>query len=143
MQHFNKYGIAAFMFFLGTALPAVAQDEVQEEVTEVAAPIKKVKPAKTYPTIDVTGKVVDAVTGEPLAGVQLQAFNNKYYTAMTDENGAFTIQVPKFITALSARLEGYNLNNVSLNGRTSGVNILMQSNLLRVIIQLMLLLVKA
>ena len=131
MQHFNKYGIAAFMFFLGTALPAVAQDEVQEEVTEVAAPIKKVKPAKTYPTIDVTGKVVDAVTGEPLAGVQLQAFNNKYYTAMTDENGAFTIQIPKFITALSARLEGYNLNNVSLNGRTSGVNILMQSNLLK------------
>lgn len=131
MQHFNKYGIAAFMFFLGTALPAVAQDEVQEEVTEVAAPIKKVKPAKTYPTIDVTGKVVDAVTGESLAGVQLQAFNNKYYTAMTDENGAFTIQVPKFITALSARLEGYNLNNVSLNGRTSGVNILMQSNLLK------------
>ena len=131
MQHFNKYGIAAFMFFLGTALPAVAQDEVQEEVTEVAAPIKKVKPAKTYLTIDVTGKVVDAVTGEPLAGVQLQAFNNKYYTAMTDENGAFTIQVPKFITALSARLEGYNLNNVSLNGRTSGVNILMQSNLLK------------
>ena len=131
MQHFNKYGIAAFMFFLGTALPAVAQDEVQEEVTEVAAPIKKVKPAKTYPTIDVTGKVVDAVTGEPLAGVQLQAFNNKYYTAMTDENGEFTIQVPQFITAISARLEGYNLNNVALNGRTSNVDIRLQSNLLK------------
>ncbi len=131
MQHFNKYGIAAFMFFLGTALPAVAQDEVQEEVTEVAAPIKKVKPAKTYPTIDVTGKVVDAVTGEPLAGVQLQAFNNKYYTAMTDENGEYTIKVPQFITAISARLEGYNLNNISLNGRTSNVDIRMQSNLLK------------
>ena len=46
MQHFNKYGIAALMFFLGTALPAVAQDEVQEEVTEVSArEIKKIKPA--------------------------------------------------------------------------------------------------
>ena len=131
MQHFNKYGIAAFMFFLGTALPAVAQEEVTEEVTEVAAPIKKVKPAKTYPTIDVTGKVVDAVTGEPLAGVQLQAYNNKYYTAMTDENGEYTIKVPQFITALSARLEGYNLNNISLNGRTSNVDIRMQSNLLK------------
>ena len=131
MQHFNKYGIAAFMFFLGTALPAVAQEEVTEEVTEVAAPIKKVKPAKTYPTIDVTGKVVDAVTGEPLAGVQLQAFNNKYYTAMTDENGEYTIKVPQFITAISARLEGYNLNNISLNGRTSNVDIRMQSNLLK------------
>lgn len=131
MQHFNKYGIAALMLFLGTALPAVAQDEVQEEVTEVAAPIKKIKPAKTYPTIDVQGKVVDAVTGEPLAGVQLQAFNNKYYTAMTDENGEFTISVPKFITALSARLEGYNMNNVSINGRTSGVNVYLQSNILK------------
>jgi len=131
MQHFNKYGIAALMLFLGTALPAVAQDEVQEEVTEVAAPIKKIKPAKTYPTIDVQGKVVDAVTGEPLAGVQLQAFNNQYYTAMTDENGEYTISVPKFITALSARLEGYNMNNVSINGRTSGVNIYLQSNILK------------
>ena len=131
MQHFNKYGIAAFMFFLGTALPVVAQEEVTEEVTEVAAPIKKVKPAKTYPTIDVKGKVVDAVTGEPLAGVRLQAFNNKYYTAMTDENGEYTIQIPKFITALTARLEGYNLNNVSINGRTTDVNVRLQSDILK------------
>ena len=80
MQHFNKYGIAALMCFLGTALPVVAQDEVQEEVTteEVAAPVKKIKPAKNYPTIEVKGKVVDAVTGEPLPGAQIQAFNNRY-----------------------------------------------------------------
>jgi len=134
MQHFNKYGIAALMFFLGTALPAVAQDEVEDEVVEeeVLAPVKKIKPAKTYPTIDVKGKVVDAVTGEPLSGVQLQAFNNRYYTAMTDENGEYTIQVPKFITALSARLQGYNLNNVSINGRATGVNISLYPDMLKV-----------
>ena len=131
MQHFNKFGIAAFMFFLGTALPVVAQEEVTEEVTEVAAPIKKVKLAKTYPTIDVKGKVVDAVTGEPLAGVRLQAFNNKYYTAMTDENGEYTIQVPQFVTALTVRLEGYNLTNVSINGRTTDVNVRLQSDILK------------
>ena len=134
MQHFNKYGIAALMFFLGTALPAVAQDEVQEEVTtdEVAArAIKKIKPAKNYPTIEVKGKVVDAATGEPLAGAQIQAFNNRYYTAMADENGEFTINVPKFVTALSVKLQGYNLNNVSLNGRTSGVDIKLYSELLK------------
>ena len=133
MQHFNKYGIAALMCFLGTALPVVAQDEVQEEVTteEVAAPVKKIKPAKNYPTIEVKGKVVDAVTGEPLPGAQIQAFNNRYYTAMADENGEFTISVPKFVTALSVRLQGYNLNNVSLNGRTSDVNIRLNSDLLK------------
>lgn len=133
MQHFNKYGIAALMFFLGTALPAVAQDDVQDEVaTEVPAQkAKKTKKAKSYPTVEVKGKVVDAVTGEPLAGAQLQAFNNKYYTAMADENGEFTIKVPKFVTAISVHLEGYNLNNVALAGRTQGITVPLQSNLLR------------
>ena len=132
MQHFNKYGIAALMFFLGTALPAVAQDEVQEEVTEVSArEIKKIKPAKNYPTVEVKGKVVDAVTGEPLPGAQIQAFNNRYYTAMADENGDYTISVPKFITALTVKLQGYNLNNVSINGRTSDVDVRLHSDLLK------------
>jgi len=125
MQHFNKYGLAALAFFLSSALPAVAQDEVQdEEATEVAAkPVKKVSQAKKYPTIEIKGKVVDAATGEPLAGAQIQSFNNSYYTAMADENGEFTINVPQFVTALSVKLEGYNINNVSINGRTSNVNI--------------------
>ena len=103
MQHFNRYGIAALAFFIGTAIPAVAQDEAQEEeVTEVAVkPAKKVKPGKQYPMVEVKGKVVDAATGEPLAGAQIQAFDNKYYTAMTDENGEYTIKVPTFVTALS------------------------------------------
>ena len=133
MQHFNKYGFAALMFFLGTALPAVAQDDVQEEVdTEVAArENKKIKPSKSYPTIDVKGKVVDAITGEPLAGAQIQAFNNRYYTAMTDENGAYVIKVPQFITALTVKLQGYNLNNVSINGRTDNVVVRLHSDLLK------------
>ena len=128
MQHFNKYGIAALMFFLGTALPVMAQDEVQDEVA--VAPIKVDKPTKTYPTIEIKGKVVDAATGEPLAGAQIQAFNNRYYTAMADENGEYTIQVPKFVTSLSVKLDGYNLNNVSINGRTRDVDVKLYSDLL-------------
>lgn len=118
-----KYGFAAVGFLLG-ALPVAAQEEAEtQEATEVAAPKKLVKPAKKYPTIEVKGKVVDAATGEPLAGAQIQAYNNFNYTAMADENGEFTINVPKFVTSLAVKLEGYNLNQMPLNGRTEGVEI--------------------
>ena len=124
-----KYGFAAMVLFMGT-LPVAAQDEVDsEEATEVVAkPKKPAKPAKKYPTIEIKGKVVDAATGEPLAGAQLQAYNNSNYTAMTDENGEYTINVPKFVTSLAVKLEGYNLTQTSLNGRTQGVNVSLYSD---------------
>lgn len=122
MQHFNKYGLAAMAFFFGSALPVLAQEEAQEEATEAAAiQVKKPKPVSKYPTSDIKGKVIDAATGEPLAGAQIQAFNNNYYTAMADENGEFTIAVPDFVTELAIKLDGYNLNLVALNGRSSGI----------------------
>lgn len=122
MQHFNKYGLAAMAFFFGSALPVLAQEEVQEEATEAAAiQVKRPKPVSKYPTSDVKGKVIDAATGEPLAGAQIQAFNNSHYTAMADENGEFTIAVPDFVTELAIKLDGYNLNLVALNGRSSGI----------------------
>jgi TonB-linked SusC/RagA family outer membrane protein len=135
MQHFNKFGLtltslkfAALMFCLGTALPVVAQEEAETEEAAVA-PRKKAKPVKKYPTIEVSGKVVDAATGEPLAGAQIQAYNNINYTAMTGEDGTFVINVPKFVTSLAVNLEGYNLNRTSLNGRTSGITVVLHSDL--------------
>lgn len=118
------------VFFVGT-IPVAAQDEVEVEETAeavAAAPRKTVKPVKKYPTIEIKGKVVDAATGEPLAGAQLQAYNNNNYTAMTDENGEYTIAVPKFVTSLAVKLDGYNLAQVSLNGRTEGVNACLYSD---------------
>lgn len=130
MQHFNKIGLAALMFFAGTALPIVAQEEADtEEVAEAtAAPRRQVKKAKQYPTFEVKGKVFDAATGEPLAGAQIQAYNNKNYTAMTDEDGVYVINIPKFVTSLAVRLDGYNLNQTALNGRTSDVNVYLLSD---------------
>jgi len=123
-----RYGLAAMVFFMGV-LPMAAQDEAgSDEVAEAVAPKKQAKPAKKYPTIEIKGKVVDAATGEPLAGAQLQAYNNKNYTAMTDENGVFTINVPEFVTSLAVKLEGYNLNQTSINGRSANVNVQLYSD---------------
>ena len=48
-----------------------AQDDDAESTEEIEAPVKKKvqKPIKKYPMKEVSGKVVDATTGEPLAGV--------------------------------------------------------------------------
>lgn len=122
-----KKGFAAMIFFMGV-LPVMAQDEVEAEVAE--APVKKEvkKVQKQYPMKEVKGKVVDAATGKALAGVQLRAYNNPYYTAMTDEDGSYTIKVPTFVTSLAANLEGYNLVRTPLGGRTEDVLIQLYSN---------------
>lgn len=134
MKHINVYstevlrvckiGLAAMIFFVG-ALPVMAQEETETtEVIEEPAPVKKEKKqAKKYPMVEIKGKVTDAATGEPLAGVQLRSYNNAYYTAMTDETGAYTISVPTFVTSLQASLQGYNLVRKSINDRHENLDI--------------------
>ena len=119
-----KYALASMIFF-AAASPVLAQDET-EEVSTVVAPLqeksKKQKTVKKYPMKEVSGKVIDAATGEPLAGVKLKSYNNSYYTAMTNEKGEYTIKVPTFVTSITAELEGYNLVSSAINGRSEGVN---------------------
>ena len=108
-----------------------AQDDDAESTEEIEAPVKKKvqKPIKKYPMKEVSGKVVDATTGEPLAGVKVKSFNNNFYAAMTDEDGTYTISVPTFVTSLSADLEGYNFTQVAINDRSEGVDIKLFSDL--------------
>lgn len=56
---------------------------------------------------ELRGRVVDAATGEGAAGVQVQAYNNTQYAAMTDEQGAYVIRVPEWVTSLTLSAEGY------------------------------------
>ena len=53
------------------------------------------------------GKVLDAATNSPAAGVQVQAYNNPQYAAMTDEQGEYTIQLPDFVSSLIFNADGY------------------------------------
>ncbi len=100
-----------------------AQDEEETQAIEEAPVKKKVKkPIKKYPMMEISGKIVDASTGEPLAGVKVKSYNNSFYTAMTDEEGNYKISVPTFVTSLSATLEGYNLGQVAINDRSQGVD---------------------
>ena len=56
----------------------------------------------------VKGQVVDAATQKPLAGVIVAAYGNDKYSAMTDEQGRYTLYVPQYISSVQMRIEGYN-----------------------------------
>lgn len=100
-----------------------AQEEVSDEDVIVLKAPKQDRPTKQYPMVEISGKVIDAVTHEPLAGAQIKAYNNNYYTAMADEDGTFTIKVPEFVTSLSTSLEGYTLNRTAVGDGSHSVNI--------------------
>ena len=85
------------------SMPVFAQSEDDEEYEEVETaikqPVRKVD-HKNYPTVTISGQVTDLATGKPLTGIQLQALGYVRYTAMTEEDGRFSIKVPTFSTAL-------------------------------------------
>lgn len=67
----------------------------------------------------VTGRVVDAATGQSLVGVIVSAYGDARYTGMTDEQGNYEMQVPAYTRSVSMSVEGYNLQQeaISSNGR--------------------------
>ena len=57
----------------------------------------------------VSGTVVDAATGQPVAGVYVQAYGDARYSAMTDEQGRYELSVPDYVSSVTMRVEGYAL----------------------------------
>ncbi len=92
--------------FLLATLPmgVLAQEEDGDaQVTRV------VKARVTVPTHPVKGRVVDAATRQPVSGISVQAYNDNRFTAMSDEDGTFVIQVPDFVTSLAFTAPDYQL----------------------------------
>ncbi|MBQ9355829.1 MAG: SusC/RagA family TonB-linked outer membrane protein [Prevotella sp.] len=65
-------------------------------------------------TKTVSGTVIDAATGQPMAGVIVSAFNGQTMTAMTDEAGHYELQVPEQTNSVLMRVEGYNLQQTAI-----------------------------
>ncbi|MDO4210181.1 MAG: SusC/RagA family TonB-linked outer membrane protein [Bacteroidales bacterium] len=115
-----RTGLSLFMLFGVTT--AFAQTDATADQSEAEATAKKPKKQAALPQYqmkEVTGTVYDAGSRQPLAGVRVQALANKYYTAMTDAQGHYTIKVPEHVTALYVSTEGYNAVQVGLHGNTA------------------------
>jgi len=107
-----RTGIALCMFTACMGLWA------QEEEATEAAPkkAKAVKPERQYEMKTVSGTVYDAATGQPVDGANVQAYGHNRYAAMTDENGKYTLKVPKFVNSLYIAVPEYNEVQVSFDG---------------------------
>ena len=79
-------------------------------------------------TVVVTGIVTDAALGTPMAGVKVQAYNNALHSAMTKEDGSFSIKLPEYVSSLTFSLDGCNTIVRSLNGQTENIVVRMYSD---------------
>ena len=77
-------------------------------------------------TTTVTGKVTDAYTSAPLAGVTLQVKGEKA-TVQTQKDGTYSIEVPKNRKALIISAEGYQTLEVAISNRKI-INIVMSED---------------
>ena len=68
---------------------------------------------------DVTGQVVDAATGKPLAGVIVQAYGDPRYSTLTDETGNYVLKAPDHIRSIIMRVDGYNLEQRPISKGTA------------------------
>ena len=113
---------------MGFSAIASAQTDDDEEMDEVETAIKKPKKQEkvaNYPTMELKGVVTDLATGKQLVGVQIRALGYDRYSAMTDENGPFTISVPTFATALYVYSPEYLPQQVAFSDNAQAISIKM------------------
>ena len=93
---------------------------------KVPASKKAKTEASKYEMKEVSGTVYDIATKEPMAGVRVQALNNRLYTAMTDENGNYTIKVPTAVENVAIKNDGirYNLMGQKVDDHYKGIVII-------------------
>ena len=112
-----RLAVCTITFGLSTAVFAQTDDDGLFD-DETTTTIKKPKRAQVkqslYPTKTLKGIIIDQATSKPLTGVQLKSLGYDQYTAMTDENGHFTIKVPTFATALYVQSPEYLPQQVAI-----------------------------
>lgn len=109
-QQYLSLGALALAFATSLGISA------QTTPSTTAATQRTAQRAPQYEMREVSGHVYDAATKEPMVGVRVQALSNRQYTAMTNAEGAYTIKVPTFVTALYISVDGYNATQIAIKG---------------------------
>ena len=107
MKKYILFGLTLLMAF-PVSIAAQNEDATEDEdVISVLA--RKLQPKhKQYPTRVISGRVVSATTGQPIAGTIVSADDVEGYSTLTEENGTFKLNVPTFTTSVYINMPDYN-----------------------------------
>lgn len=115
-----RLSLCALTMCFGTAV--YAQNESAGEETGIKVPQRRVVDNKNT-LVTVSGVVVDDVTKMPVAGVRLHTLGDGRYTAMTNEKGEFTLNLPDFATSLYVQAPRYMSQQVAIKSNDANQKI--------------------
>lgn len=105
----KKYIIFGLTLLMAFPLSVVAQDDDTEEEDLIETIARKLTPKqKQYPTRVISGRVLNATTGQPIAGTIVSADDVEGYSTLTEEDGTFKLKVPTFTTSVYINMPDFN-----------------------------------
>ena len=105
----KKYIILGLTLLMAFPLSITAQDEDTESEDIIETLARKLKPKhKQYPTRTIRGRVLNATTGQPVAGTIVSADDVEGYSTLTEENGFYKLDVPTFTTSVYINMPDFN-----------------------------------
>jgi TonB-linked SusC/RagA family outer membrane protein len=105
----KKYIIFGLSLLMAFPLSVVAQDDDTEGEELIETIARKLTPKhKQYPTRTIRGRILNATTGQPIAGTIVSADDVEGYSTLTEENGFYKLDVPTFTTSVYINMPDFN-----------------------------------
>ena len=92
--------------------------QINENIFVTRKETKVAEPIENFLEITITGKVLDAETGEPLIGASVVVKNTRV-GGITDVNGKFSLNIPDNAEALVVSYVGYEPKEIAIGNQTS------------------------
>ena len=115
-----QYCLCVAMLSSVGVLPAMAQDDNTENsgVAYDKRKAQKAKEEKKYEMMEVSGRITDNATGDPMGGVRVQALGGERWSCLTEEDGSYKLSVPTFTTSLYVYAPDYQPLQLAIKGKT-------------------------
>jgi len=110
----KKYILFGLTLLIAFPISLSAQDDNTDEETAEAKGRTLVKKQKQYATKDISGRILNATTGQPLAGVIVKADGIDGYSSLTEDDGTYELKVPVFSTSLYISTPDFNPARIAI-----------------------------